>query len=129
VVNRVGCHSLRLVYGVTVRVVHRVVLFRDAEIITTYGLVTTLVVTAKVAWVLPTGIAILAGTVAAVVLLLARVTTNPAVAGPLSFTVAWEVLPPTTMAGLTVRDRSDTGPAVTMLKVTPLEGPPPGVGL
>src|SRR5579864_2894288 len=59
------------------------------------------VVTVNVVDVLPAGTVTLAGTVAAAVLLLERVTTAPPVAAaPLSVTVPIELFPPTTVAGL-----------------------------
>ena len=64
------------------------------------------VVTVKVVDVLPAGTVTLAATVAAAVLLLARVTTAPPVgAAPLSVTVPVELFPPTTVAGLS--DKAD----------------------
>jgi hypothetical protein len=59
------------------------------------------VVTVNVAEVLPAATVTLAGTVAAAVLLLERVTTAPPVgAAPLSVTVPVELFPPTTVVGL-----------------------------
>jgi hypothetical protein len=69
--------------------------------------VTELVVTVKVALLAPAAMLTLAGTVAAAVLLLERVTTAPEDgAGALSVTVPWEVLPPTTLIGFSEREDS-----------------------
>jgi hypothetical protein len=81
-----------------------------------------LVFTAKVVLLAPPGMLTLAGTVAAAVLLLERVTTAPEDgAAALSVTVPWEVLPPTTLVGFNVNELS-TGTVVTESKavlVTP----------
>jgi len=62
--------------------------------------VTELVLTVKVALLAPAGMFTLAGTVAAAVLLLERVTAAPDDgAAALSVTVPWDVLPPTTLVG------------------------------
>ena len=67
--------------------------------------VTVFVVTVKVALVLPAATVTLAGTVAAPVLLLDRVTTAPAVgAGPESVTVPVDGEGPLTVVGLSVRE-------------------------
>jgi hypothetical protein len=69
--------------------------------------VTELVVTVKVALLAPAAMLTLAGTVAAAVLLLERVTTAPEDgAAALSVTVPWDVLPPTTLVGFSVREDS-----------------------
>jgi hypothetical protein len=69
--------------------------------------VTELVVIGKVALVAPEAMLTLAGTVAAAVLLLERVTTAPDDgAAALSVTVPWEVLPPTTLIGFSEREDS-----------------------
>jgi hypothetical protein len=66
---------------------------------------TGLVVTAKVAVVALAATVTVAGTCAAAVLLLDRVTTAPAGgAGPFSVTVPVEVLPPPTAAGFRLTD-------------------------
>jgi hypothetical protein len=71
------------------------------------------VVTVKVADVLPAGTVTLFGTVAAAVLLLERVTTEPPVgAATLSRTVPVELFPPTTEVGLNVNDVRVTVAAV-----------------
>jgi hypothetical protein len=68
---------------------------------------TPVVMMVKVALVAPAAIVTLAGTCAAVVLLLDRVTTAPPKgARPLSVTVPVELLPPTTEVGLLVSDDS-----------------------
>ena len=67
--------------------------------------VTELVVTVKVALLAPAAMVTLPGTVAAVVLLLDRVTTAPPVgAAALSVTVPWDVLPPITLVGFSVNE-------------------------
>jgi hypothetical protein len=77
--------------------------------------VTGLVATANVALGAPAATVTLGGTWAALVLLLARVTTAPPLgAAALSVTVAVELLPPTTVLGLTVKDeREETGVTVS----------------
>ena len=65
---------------------------------------TELVLTVKVALLAPAGMFTLAGTVAATVLLLERVTTAPDGAAALSVTVPWDVLPPTTLVGFSVNE-------------------------
>jgi len=68
---------------------------------------TELVVAVKVALLAPEAMLTLAGTVAAAVLLLERVTTAPEDgAAALSVTVPWEVLPPTTLIGFSEREDS-----------------------
>jgi len=83
---------------------------------------TEVVLTVKVALLAPAAMPTLAGTVAADVLLLERVTTAPEDgAGALSVTVPWDVLPPTTLVGFNVNELS-TGTVVTESKavlVTP----------
>ena len=68
---------------------------------------TELVVAVKVALLAPEAMLTLAGTVAADVLLLERVTTAPEDgAAALSVTVPWEVLLPTTLIGFSEREDS-----------------------
>jgi len=68
---------------------------------------TELVLTVKVALLAPDAILTLAGTVAAAVLLLDRVTTTPGEgAGALSVTVPCDVLPSTTLLGFSVKELS-----------------------
>jgi hypothetical protein len=68
---------------------------------------TEVVLTVKVALLAPAAMLTLAGTVAAEVLLLERVTTAPEDgAAALSVTVPWEVLPPTTLIGFSEREDS-----------------------
>ena len=72
-----------------------------AEIVTDFEVVTALVVTVKVAVVLPAGTVTLASTVATDVLLLVRVTTAPPDgAGPVKVTVPVDEVPPITELGL-----------------------------
>jgi hypothetical protein len=67
------------------------------------------VVTVKVADVLPADTVTLAGTLAAAVLLLVRLTETPPVgAAAFSRTVPVELLPPTTLVGLRDTDETDT---------------------
>ncbi len=82
---------------------------------------TALVVTVNVALVLPADTVTLAGTVTAEVLLLDRDTaTPPAGAALLSVTVPWEVLPPTTLVGLSATEFNAGGVTVSdALWVTP----------
>jgi hypothetical protein len=69
--------------------------------------VTGLVVTVKVAVVAPPATVTVAGSVAAAVLLLDRVTTAPAAAaGPFKVTVPVDVVPPITEAGFKVTEVS-----------------------
>src|ERR1700722_2555868 len=76
-----------------------------AEIVEDVDVVTRLVVTVKVALLDPEAMLTLAGTVAAVVLLLGSATTPPDKgAAALSVTVPWEVLPPTTPVGFSVNE-------------------------
>ena len=73
--------------------------------------VTDLVVTVKLALVAPAAMVTLAGTVAAVVLLLDSVTTAPPEgAAPVSVTVPCEELPPKTLVGLSVSAERVAGP-------------------
>jgi hypothetical protein len=66
---------------------------------------TEVVLTAKVALLAPAAMLTLAGTVAADVLLLERVTTAPEDgAAALSVTVPWDVLPPITPVGFSVNE-------------------------
>src|SRR5262245_8767252 len=91
--------------GFTVSVADCVTPPADAEIVTGVVAVTAAVVTVKVALEVPAATVTLAGTEATPVLLLDSVTTvPPAGAGALRVTVPWEVLPPVTVAGLSVSD-------------------------
>ena len=88
----------------TVRLAVLVTPFWVAEIVTVVGFDTTLVETVKVAVLAPAATRTLAGTVAAAVLLLERVTVAPPVgAGPVSVTVPVDVPPPLTLVGFNVR--------------------------
>jgi hypothetical protein len=83
---------------------------------------TELVVTVKVALLAPAAMFTLAGTEAAVVLLLERVTSAPeGGAAALSVTVPWDVLPPITPVGFSVNELT-AGAVVTesgAVSVTP----------
>lgn len=93
----------------------------DADRVTDVEDATPLVVMVKVAVLAPAAIVTLAGTCAADVLLLLRVTTAPPDGvGPLSVTVPVELLPPTTDVGLLVIDDSVGALTVRVLvRVTP----------
>ncbi len=82
---------------------------------------TGFVETVNVALVLPAGTVTLAGTVAIDVLLLLNDTdTPPAGAAPLSVTVPWDVLPPTTLVGFSVTEPNAGGVTVSVaLSVAP----------
>ena len=83
--------------------------------VTTVEEPTGVVLTVKVALVLPAGTVTLAGTVAAPVLLLDKLTTAPPLgAGALSVTVPVEELPPVTLVGLRLSDESVGGAGVTV---------------
>src|SRR5438093_13201911 len=83
--------------------------------VTTVEEPTGVVLTVKVALVLPAGTVTLAGTVAAPVLLLDKLTTAPPLgAGALSVTVPVEELPPVTLDGLRLSDESVGGAGVTV---------------
>jgi len=98
-------------WGVTVSGAVCVTPAYDAEIVTGVELATAIVVTCTVARVSPAATVMLAGTVAAEVLLLDRETTVPPLgAGPLSITVPVDGLPPLTLVGLTVSADSVTEP-------------------
>lgn len=89
---------------------------------------TDFVVTAKVALLLPAATVTLVGTVATLVLLLESDTTAPPLgAALLSVTVPCAVLPPTTLAGLSARDASETGGGASgfTVNVADLVTPPP----
>jgi hypothetical protein len=87
-----------------------VVLLYCAEITTEVETVTRLVVTLKVADVAPAGTVMLAGTIAAFVLLLDRlISAPPAGAGALSVTVPVAVRPPLTLDGWMVSAASAGG--------------------
>jgi hypothetical protein len=95
--------------GFTVNVAVAVVPYVP-EMVTAVPLVTAPVVTAKVAVVVPAATVTLVGTCATPVLLLESVTTAPPEgATPLNVTVPVELLPPTTLVGLSVTDDSVVG--------------------
>jgi hypothetical protein len=107
--------------GVTVRVAVLVTPPLAADIVTVVEADTAVLVTVNVALVLPAVTVTVEGTVAADVLLLVSVTAVPPVgAGPLKVTVPWEVEPPVTLAGLSVRALTAGGVTVrVVVLVTP----------
>src|SRR5215469_16758535 len=88
--------------------------------------VTLLVVMVNVEVVAPAGTTTFVGTCAAAVLLLLNVTVAPPVgAAPLSVTIPWELLPPTTLVGFSVRDAATTGGILRVtVKGAAFEEPP-----
>ena len=95
-------------------------------IVTFVVLVTVLLVTVALALVAPAGIVMLAGTVAAEVLLLERVMiAPPAGAAAVRVTVACEVAPPVTEVGLSVIDESEAGaPFLVTVRVADFDAAP-----
>ena len=90
--------------GLTVRVAVRVMPPAAAVIVTLVTLETGFVATMKFALVAPAGTVTLLGTVATLVLLLLRFTTNPPDgAGAVRVTVPVLLLPPTTLVGFRLR--------------------------
>src|SRR5262245_35091473 len=88
----------------------------EAVIVTDAELGTVLVVTGNVALVAPAPTVTLAGTAATAPLLLDKVTTVPPPgAGPLNVAVPVDGDPPTTVAGLSVSDESESGGASTVI--------------
>jgi hypothetical protein len=85
--------------GFTVRVAVFVTPALTAEMVADVLLATTVVVTMKVALLLPLATVTLAGTVTAEELELSVTTRPPLGAGPLKVTVPWEVVPPATLVG------------------------------
>lgn len=82
---------------------------------TVVDVATAVVLTGKVVEVAPAGKVTLAETVAAAVLLLARLTTAPPLgAGPLSVTVPVEGFPPVTLTGFSVTEDRARGPAAAL---------------
>src|SRR6266850_2249801 len=96
--------------GVTVSVAVLVAPPYEPVIVTGVDALTAAVVIANVALVLPAAIVTLAGTVAALVLLLDSVmTAPPAGAALVSLAVPCEAVPPVTLVGFTETDESDAG--------------------
>ena len=92
----------------------RLVPLYEAEILAEVETTTIEVLTVKVALVAPAGTVTLAGTLAALLLLLRRTCAPPAGAGPLSVTVPVEDVPPITLAGLSVSDETVGSGTVTV---------------
>ena len=98
--------------GVTVRFAFRVTPAKAPEIVGDIDAVTDDVVTVKVALEAPAGMVTLWGTEATLGLLLDSVTTAPVDgAAPVRIAVPCEVLPPTTLIGLSVTLERVSGPA------------------
>src|SRR6476660_3741363 len=98
--------------GFTVSVAVLVPLLYVPVMVTEVTLATALVLTENVAVVAPAATLTLAGTCAAVVLLLVRDTVAPPVgAAPLSVTVPVDELPPVTLVGFTATEDRDTDAA------------------
>jgi len=96
--------SVTLGEGLTVRVAVREMPPAEAVIVTLVALETARVETVKVALVVPAGTVTVLGTVATLVLLLLRFTTNPPDgAGAVRVTVPVLLLPPTTLVGFRLR--------------------------
>jgi hypothetical protein len=96
--------SVTLGEGLTVRVAVRETPPAEAVIVTLVVLETARVETVKFALVAPAGTVTLLGTVATLVLLLLRFTTNPPDgAGAVRVTVPVLLLPPTTLVGFRLR--------------------------
>src|SRR5260370_602297 len=100
----------RVAGGVTVSEAVCVPLPYDPEMVTEVDAATALVLTVNVALLAPAGTVTLAGTVAAAVLLLVRLTTAPPLgAGPLSVTVPVAGFPPVTLTRLRHRKEREAG--------------------
>jgi hypothetical protein len=96
--------SVTLGEGLTVRVAVREMPPAEAVIVTLVALETARVETVKVALVVPAGTVTVLGTVATLVLLLLRFTTNPPDgAGAVRVTVPVLLLPPTTLVGFRLK--------------------------
>jgi hypothetical protein len=112
--------------GFTVRVALRLTELYVAVIVVVVVVVTVLLVTVALALVAPEGMVTVAGTVAAVVLLLERPTTAPPDgAGAVRVTVACEVAPPVTDAGLSVIEESEgDAPFLVTVRLADLDALP-----
>lgn len=112
--------------GVTVRAAVLVTVPWVPVMVAAVVAVTENVVTVKDALVEPAGTVTLAGTVAAAVLLLDRLTTVPPPgAAPLKVTVPCEDVPPVTLAGLMASDDSVTPPPEPGFTVSVAKRPVP----
>ena len=124
--SRFGAGKVPPELGFTVRVALRLTELYVAVIVAGVVVVTVLLVAVALALVAPAGTVKLAGTVATDVLLLERVTTAPPDgAGAVRVTVACEVAPPVTIAGLSVIEDSEAGaPFFVTVRVADLEALP-----
>jgi hypothetical protein len=107
--------------GVMIRVTVCIVSLALAEIVADVEVPTALVATAKVAVVAPAATVTLAGTVAAAVLLLERVTAVPPLgAAFVSVTIPVEEPPPVTVAGFSVTPDTTAAEVCTVKSVLPV---------
>src|SRR5262245_56843409 len=104
-----------------------IVTLRTAQMVTSVLAATLVVVTVKLALVPPAGTVRLAGTLAAELLVASCTAVPPASAGALIVTTPLAELPPVTLAGLTVTERTQRGsalpPGFTVTAALALEGP------
>jgi hypothetical protein len=128
-VTDVGLKPTELGAGAfTVNVAVCVVLLNVAEIVDDVLLATGLVLTVNGAVVAFAATVTLAGTVAAVVLLLLSVTTAPLVpAGPFSVTVPIDELPPATLAGLRATELTAREGFTVIVTVAVFDSSPPAL--
>ena len=124
--SRFGAGRVPPELGFTVRVAVRLTELYVAVIVAVVVVVTVLLVTVAFALVAPAGMVKLAGTVATDVLLLeSAITAPPDDAGEVRVTVACEVAPPVTIAGLSEIEESEAGaPFLVTVRVADLEALP-----